>query len=195
MNKQIRRIVIIALIALLSLSSLSARSWYGRPHAPRGEWFSLGFGAGTDALTIGTEAENLLSFSNLALDAEFSIFPQKATHNVVMRFTFGLLQEKDLFGRPIEGGTLDAVFMYRWQHQSGLALALGGGIYYPGFADDARMTGEAVIEPSFAFNLDPHNSALSMGAFRISVPVEIRYDQPAESWYLNVGVHAVIYII
>ena len=200
MRKALRRTAVIAIIALSALAGLSAHGYHhgyhGRPSAPRGEWFSLGFGVGTDVLTAGFGTENEpMTFPCLAIDAEFGIFPQRATHNVIMRFTFGLLQERDLFGRPVEGGTLDAVAMYRYQHSSGLAIGIGGGVYYPGFAEGSSMAGEAVIEPSFAFNLNPQNAALSMGTFRLSVPVGIRHDSLSGSWYLNVGIHAVIYII
>lgn len=190
-------IITILVIAIAASASLAARPYHGyyRP-ASRGEWFSLGFGAGTDAITfpVGGKAA-AQSFSSVQMAMEFAMFPQRAQGNFLLRLSFGILQQKDVFGRVPEGGTLDAAFMYRWQHSSGFALGVGGGCYFPGFNEALKPSPEAVIEPSFAFNLTPQNAMASLGTVRISAPVAARYDMALGQWYISVSVGVTVYVI
>lgn len=204
-----RKIITTAIVLILAAATLAAQgggesyrhshqsSYYGNPMPRyRGEWFSLGFGAGTDAFTMPLQGKaDAQSFSSLILNAEFAMYPQRAQGNLVLKLSFGLLQQMDVFGRSPEGGTLDAVAMFRWQHSSGFALAIGGGCYFPGFTDELKPSPEAVIEPSFAFNLEPQNAAASMGTVRLSAPVEVRYDSSLSQWYMSVSVAATVYVI
>ena len=193
-----KKLIAVITIMAIALASLSAHPYYSGHSRPgfRGEWFSLGFGAGTDVLTMPVDGSaGPQSFSSLAINTEFAMFPQRAQGNFVLRIAFGILQEEDVFGRVPEGGTMDITAMYRWQHSSGFALGIGGGCFIPGFAEGLKPSPEAVVEPSFAFNLIPGTSSASMGTVRISLPIEARYDMALGEWYMNVSVAATVYVV
>lgn len=209
MSKRFASILIITIVAIASLaaqgtsesSSPSCNQPYlympshPIPSLDAGEWFSLGFGLGSNVLTAPLQNDgDFQAFSSLSVDAEFTMLPQASVGNAVLRISFGTLQQQDIFGRTVLGGTIDATLMYRWQHSSGFALGVGAGCFVPGFFENAKPSPEAVLEPSFAFNLAYGHSA-STGVIRIAAPLEARFDIQSSQWYLNVGISATFYVI
>lgn len=197
MEKSIRKFSLILLITIATLTMLPARGFdHGRPSAPRGEWFSLGVGLGSDAVAFPLDGDSSPDvFQNLLLDFEFAIFPQMAATNVYLRLSIGTIQQYDLFSRPLMGPTLDSLMMLRFQTASGFAIAFGGGVHFPGFDNGTSRQLQLALEPSFALNTDPLGSSLSMGAFRISAPLAVRYDSQLNSWYMCLSLRATLYLV
>lgn len=147
---------------------------------------SMGFGIGLEAFETDFAASGFpgaVSFST-----EVAIFPQEDEWNLAARADVVLFSMDGDGFRDEWSPSGDINAMIRWSAPCRMAMALGGGVHFPG-GSGTDIVPELVAEPSYLLKSIGHDSPIGI---RIAIPLKILI---SEDVALKGGVSFLIYLL
>lgn len=147
---------------------------------------SMGFGIGLEAFETDFAVSGFpgaVSFST-----EVAIFPQEDEWNLAARGDVVLFTMDGDGFRDEWSPSGDINAMIRWSAPCGMAMALGGGVHFPG-GSRTDIVPELVAEPSYLLKSTGHDSPIRM---RIAIPLRVLI---SEDVTLKGGVSFLIYLL